>query len=477
MLTQNFCNYLRRSASSLRRSVCVFISCIRAQKYMPVLICMALMLSSNSYSYSFTGLINYAISITQGSYQAKLNIEDDPDKAVLIFSGNTPKSLNGYDRYTIHSFDLTIGGEEYPVTDHGDYTQLARIIKLENLNYPLDNFPESKLVFTYSLSGSQYIIEKLKCISAHSNWALFWWDMFFKPELKACFQKAWAARLKTKDHSITITKALVKAISDKNKDLDDLTKKYINDRHVFPYRKIVRVFDYGSWPEDISDEDKQVMTTYGMATYDYFYKDSKLILDAYNRKNFIINWHNILHNANQLDHLDLILRSVKSFKSENCADDLENNLPITMSNGDLQLALSAKKYAAEVCQYNPISFDHMAANPPTKPRDYHKNSGTNIDPDSSTFLPHAFCDKYNCVIRISETLSYKIVFDFYMNHLFVIYNIRKQFRLNSEVPESLSKCVKYCDIDDVDALQIEIKKLMDFATEISRDYIIIEHKN
>ena len=99
MLMQNFYSYLGRSATSVRRSVCDLIGYIQVLKYMPVLICMALFFSSNSHS--FNGLIEHASSSTQGSYQAKLHIDDDPDKAILTFSGNTPANLNEYDRYTI----------------------------------------------------------------------------------------------------------------------------------------------------------------------------------------------------------------------------------------------------------------------------------------------------------------------------------------------------------------------------------------
>ena len=80
MLMQNFYSYLGKSANSVRRSVCVFISCIRAQKYMSVLIFMALLFSSNSHSES-----------AEGDYKLKLTADYDKGTVELNFSGNPPQ--------------------------------------------------------------------------------------------------------------------------------------------------------------------------------------------------------------------------------------------------------------------------------------------------------------------------------------------------------------------------------------------------
>lgn len=191
---QNFYSYLGRSARSLRRSDYDLIGYIQALKYMPVLICMALFFSSNSHS--FNGLIEHASSSTQGSYKASLVI-DNSDITILSFTGNTPRSLDGYDRYTIESFNLKIGGKEYSVTKHDHYTQMVRHFKLENLNYPLDAFPQSKLVFSYKLSFTQYFSEYMKCVSTHSGWLWQWWDLLFNSDFKACVDKAYGGKQNT----------------------------------------------------------------------------------------------------------------------------------------------------------------------------------------------------------------------------------------------------------------------------------------
>lgn len=228
MFIQNFYSYLGRSGSSLRRSVCVFISCIRAQKYMSVLICMALFFSSNSHS--FNGLTEHSSSSTQDSYEASLVI-DNSDITILSFKGNTPTSLDGYDRYTIESFNLNIGGKEYSVTEHDHSTLMVRHFKPENLNYPLDDFPQSKLVFSYNLSPTQFISEYMKCVSTHSDWFWQWWDLLFNSDFKACVSKAYDAWYKTKYHSIDITDSLVKEVSRVTKDIDD-DKKNVRQQNV-----------------------------------------------------------------------------------------------------------------------------------------------------------------------------------------------------------------------------------------------------
>ena len=118
MLTQNYCSYLRRFARSLRRSVCVFISCIRAQKYMPVLICMALLFSTGA---------------SAGYDDIKLNTYFLPEAHVDIkFKGQLPQSLDGFDQYTIDKIRLEIGDsdERIPVTRQGDTSLFASFIKL-----------------------------------------------------------------------------------------------------------------------------------------------------------------------------------------------------------------------------------------------------------------------------------------------------------------------------------------------------------
>ena len=50
MVNLNFSDQIIKSARSVQASVCDFIGCIGVQKYMTVLLCMALLFSSNSHS-------------------------------------------------------------------------------------------------------------------------------------------------------------------------------------------------------------------------------------------------------------------------------------------------------------------------------------------------------------------------------------------------------------------------------------------
>ncbi|MGB2106411.1 MAG: hypothetical protein ACPHVV_04100 [Porticoccaceae bacterium] len=485
MLMQNFASYLRGPATSVRRSVCDLIGYLQALKYMPVLICMALFFTSNSHS--FNGLIEHASSSTQGSYKASLQIYN-PDLAILNFSGNTPRSLDGYDRYTIESFNLKIGGKEYPVTEHDHYTQIVRHLKLENLNYPLDAFPQSKLVFSYKLSFTQYFSEYMKCVSTHSGWLWQWWDLLFNSDFKACVDKAYGAWWKTKYHSIDITDSLVKAVSSAASNLNDDTETVYDDA-LLKYSFLLHYFEDNfqsvTKSKSLLPEHKQFIVTYGAATHDYFHESPNLILEAYDRLQLIKNFVKTLHAAftsemnlsgsydGEFEHL---YKEVKSFESKNCVDDLANNLPITMDDENPRLSLSAKNYATKICRYNPISFNHSAAIPPAK------HAGSDLDLTSSAFLPYAFCDKYTCMIYISETHYYRMFLSARKENNdilnFWVRPILEHLRLNSRAPENLSKCVDYCSIDDIDLMQSAIKELVQTISELGflRSYQVIEYK-
>jgi hypothetical protein len=482
---QNFYSYLGRSATSVRRSVCDLIGYIQALKYMPVLICMALFFSSNSHS--FNGLIDHASSSTQGSYKASLHI-DNPDLAILNFSGNTPRSLDGYDRYTIESFNLKIGGKEYPVTEHDHYTQIVRHLKLENLNYPLDDFPQSKLVFSYKLSFTQYFSEYMKCVSTHSGWLWQWWDLLFNSDFKACVDKAYGAWWKTKYHSIDITDSLVKAVSSVTKDINDDTEKFYDGADM-KYPVLLYYFEEKfqsvTKSKSLSNKDKQYIVTYGAATHDYFHERPNLILDAYDRLQLLKNIIKTL-NAAYRRGIDLhgtlqgqfepINKSVKAFESKNCVDDLANNLPITMDDESPRLSLAAKNYATKICRYNPISFNDSAAIPPAK------HAGSDLDLTSSAFQPYAYCDKYTCMIYISETHHYRLFLSRSRKNNDIlrwwVRPILEHLRLNSQVPENLSKCVDYCSIEDIDLMQSAIKELVQRISEHSfiPSYGVVEYK-
>ncbi|MFL2530770.1 MAG: hypothetical protein ACJ0Q0_04370 [Porticoccaceae bacterium] len=485
MLIQNFYSYLQRSVSSLRRSGYDLIGYVQALKYMPALICMALFFSSNSHS--FNGLTEHASSSTQDSYEASLVL--DNSDITLSFKGNTPTSLDGYDRYTIESFNLNIGGKEYSVTEHDHYTQMVRHFKLDNLNYPLDAFPQSKLVFSYKLSPTQFFSEYMKCVSTHSDWFWQWWDLLFNSDFKACVDKAYDAWWKTKYHSIDITDSLVKAVSSVTKDINDDTVKVYDRAHMKYHVLLIyfgEKFQSVTKSKSLSNKDKQYISTYGLATYDYFHELPNSILDAHDRLQLLKNINKTLNIAfTRAIHsrgtyggrFELINKSVKAFESKNCVDDLANNLPITMDDESPRLALIAKNYASEICQYNPISFNHSAAIPPAK------HAGSDLDLTSSAFRPYAYCDKYTCMIYMSETHYYRMFSSSVPrenNDVLTWWNspIVEHLRLNSQVPKNLSKCVDYCFIEDIDLMQGAINDVEKTISENSwlPSYAVFEYK-
>jgi hypothetical protein len=157
-------------------------------------------------------------------------------------------------------------------------------------------------------------------------------------------------------------------------------------------------------------------------------------------------------------------------------DDLANNLPITMDDESPRLSLAAKKYATKICRYNPISFNDSAAIPPAK------HAGSDLDLTSSAFRPYAYCDKYTCMIYISETHYYRMFLSAQKENNDIltwwVEPFLEHLRLNSQVPENLSKCVDYCSIEDIDLMQSAIKELVQRISEHSfiPSYGVVEYK-
>ena len=469
MSTQNFVSHRLLSVKSFRTSVCDFIGYIQTLIYMPVLICMVLLFSSNSYSFS-THIEQY-IRSAQGFYQAVLHVEDDTNKAVLKFSGNLPASLDGFAQYTIHSFNLKIGDKEYPVTEYNNYNQLVSLIELENLNYPINNFPQSELVFSYSLSASQASLESRKCSSAHPGSGFFWWDLLVNSDYRACVMKAWNVFWKSRYYSIDTTNSLETVISNKIHKMDDDASKRFGDLKRFAnphyFRHAHQEAMKSIFPSDANSETqiqleyelRQSISVFNAVSYDYFEKESTSLLDAYYRQKLVSNLLNTFNDTHDDDQAKLIFKAIKPFESEKCEDELPNNLPMTLD--DPQLVVYAKKYASEICQYNTISFNSRAANPPTNP---HVFSDTAKDKDNSTFLPYVFCDNYRCVIQVSEILSYKLSLSDALNTGFfkiAIDDIKSYLLLDRKAPKELYLCSSYCTVrdGDIDGLQIVLDKL------------------
>lgn len=176
LLTQGFSSCLITAEKSFRTSFCYFIRHLQSSKFRPFVFCTALLFSSVSLGQS-----------TQGEYQSnKLHVDYEQNNVILSFSGSTPKSLNGFASYRIRSINLKIGGKKYPVKEQDDFSQLVSMMKLEDVGYPVDNFPQSKLVFSYSLTFTQFLTESRKCVSTHSSWLWYLWDLLFNSDFKAC---------------------------------------------------------------------------------------------------------------------------------------------------------------------------------------------------------------------------------------------------------------------------------------------------
>lgn len=455
MVNLNFSDQIIKSARSVQASVCDFIGCIGVQKYMTVLLCMALLFSSNSHSES-----------AEGGYKLEYKANYDQGTVELNFSGDTPSSPAGLASNTIYSFNLKIGENEYPLTEHNRYTQLERQLKLKDLNYDVYKFPKSELVFSYGLSEYQFFFESLKCVSVHLSWATVWWGIASNFDLQSCFKKVRGLLTQKKYHSIDITGLLLPHIQSEIETMDNHKDLNYNEGSYKHHAFVLMSGFYSVFSFDFKSDDqfhldhKQNASTYGQATKDYFERASTTLIEAYDK---LILSKNILSTTKDLGNSEkhhLLYKAVESFESEQCEDQLPNNLPITLGNP--RLAEAAKNLASELCQYNPISFNHRASNPPTKPREYNEHAATGIYQENSTFLPYAFCDKYTCVIHMSETLYYRLSWHEHVSGTLYkdnIDDIREHLLLKSKVPDQFSDCRDYCTISDIDALQRAINIL------------------
>lgn len=483
MSTQNSFSHRLKYVKSYRISVCDFIGYIQALISMPVLVCSALLFSSSSYSNN--NLMDHVNSSSQDSYQAKLHLDDKTDEATLKFSGNPPASLDGYDLYTIDGFNLKIGNKEYPVTEHDDYSKLLSIMKLEDLHYSVDNFPHSELVFSYELSTAQVISEFHNCFTSYSGFAV----------LMACVMDAWKLFWKTHYHSIDVTSPLVKAISYTIKDIDTDVKnrfghsaaRFFGNLRFDFYRKEM----IGTFPSDANLEDKikleqeykQAIALFSTATFDYFEKVSTSLLDAYNRQMLGRKFLESIDDTHHDDREKFVYKAIKPFESEKCQEELPSYLVTNLGDprlalGDPRLALIAKSYATEICHFNTISFNgrtNTPINPPT-----FKGEATDKGQDHSTFVPYAFCDKYRCVIHVSEILYYRLSLSDLATALVndEIDDIRSYLVLDRKVPSTLSKCSPFCTIsDDIVGLQKVLDNIIMKPRIGWADWMLIMYKN
>lgn len=455
MLMQNFYSYLERSASSLRRSDYDLIGYVQALKYMPALICMALFFSSNSHSES-----------TEGGY-SKLEYKADyhQDTVELKFSGNPPKSIDGLPPYFppyTNSFNIKIGENEYPLDVSNNYTQLVSRLKLKDLNYNVHKFPKTELVFSYRLSVAQFFLESYNCISVHSSWSRIWWEKFSNFKLQACWKKVRGVFTQRKYYSFDITGLLLPHIQSEIKKRDADTKKLIKDGNYKLSALVMYGRQYRTFSKDqLNDKDYlQNLAAFGQATRNYFERNSTTLMEAYEKQ---ILSENMLSNTRHLEDAEkqqLLQKAVGPFESKQCEDELPNNLPITLGNPRLPEA--TKNLASDLCQYNPISFNQRASNPPTKPGKYNEHAATGINKENSTFLPYVFCDKYTCVIHSNENFYWRLSWHQHFSGMLFkknIDHIRQYLLFKSKVPVKLSDCSNYCTISNNAALMYEMIKL------------------
>lgn len=408
MLTQNFCNYLRRSASSLRRSVCVFISCIRAQKYMPVLICMALLFSTGA---------------SAGYDEIKVTTYLLPDAHVDIkFKGQPPQSLDGFDQYTIDKFGLKIGDavKKHPVTKHADTALFTSFKNYKELDKSLNQ--SSYLVLTWDLTLLQASSEGLKCIRKHADWWGFW---LLKPPFRNCVAKVVNAFRKHQTYDLDITDALKQSVE---QELTELRKLVVLEEHRLEFLLVVLPKLFFNKPELYTNRTgsiparEQSRVIFGIATHDYFMQ--KTIFSETFEQSMIVNYLLEELNENYDDNSTLAvpedndyagfrgpsyhgypLELFKAFSSKDCKKQLSQKIIDNIENIPRPVS-AANKYAEHVCEYNLISFTE--GNKSNNPKPVELND-SDTDHKNSDYQPYVFCDGLICQFNISKTHKYRLV--------------------------------------------------------------------
>ena len=456
LLTQDFSGRLITPAKNFPTSFCNFIRHIQSSKIRSFLICTALLFSANSYGDEY--------------YQVeKIYIDHEQDSAILSFSGSPPKTLEGYENYIIYNFNLTIGKKEYRLTEHYNHSHLIGKIKLGDLDYPVENFPESRLVFSFSLSFTDFIIEARKCASTHSSWLWYLWDWLFNSDLKACNKNAWDAYWIKQNYIIDVTPTLKRAIS---KEIQSMANEVSSATSHLPQliTEATDEFDllenFPSWANysnKMKSEFRQSIVVYNVAANDYFVKDFTSLADAYDRVMLFKHFSNVYSDHKYAKRKMLLIQSIKSFESEECNDRLLKSPLLTISPDHSRLDLIAKNYVSYLCQYGEISFNKSAVPHPEKPK---KAKNINSSGEAFTgFKPYIYCSKYRCVIHISETLYYKLVAYDYYDYKHDVLTLINSHLVRGQTEKGI--CNGYCAISDVDGLE---KYFNNVTSEISNRY-------
>jgi hypothetical protein len=453
LLTQVFFGCLITAEESYRTSFCHFIRHLQSSKFRPFLICTALLFSANSYGDEY--------------YQVeKIHVDHEQDSVILSFSGSPPETLEGYENYIIYKFNLTIGKKEYRLTEHDNYSHLFSKMKLGDLDYPVDNFPQSRLVFSFSLSFTDFIIETRKCASKYSNFFSYLWDIWFDGDLAACNKNAWDAYWKKQNFIIDVTPTLKRAIS---KEIQSMTKEVSPSTSHFPML-IVSSNEYDflqtfpSWA-DYSNKKKsefnQSIVVYNAVANDYFDRDFTSLADAYDRVMLFKHYGNVYSDHHYMERTLLLIKIIESFESKECNDRLLKSPLLAVSPNHSRLDLIAKNYVSYMCQYDEFSFNKSAVPPPEKPK-----KAKNIK--SSGLKPYIYCSKYRCVIHISETLYYKLVtYNNYYAYKHDVFTRINSHLVGGQTVGVEEICNGYCAISDVDGLEKYANKL---TSELSNRY-------
>jgi hypothetical protein len=455
LLTQVFSGRLITPAKNFITPFCHFIRHIQSSKIRPFLICTALLFSANSYGDEY--------------YQVKkIHVDHEQDSAILSFSGSPPKTLDGYENYIIYKFNLTIGEKEYRLTEHDNYSHLFSKMKLGDLDYPVDNFPESRLVFSFSLSFTDFIIEARKCASKYSNFFSYLWDIWFDGDLAACNKNAWDAYWKKQNYIMDVTPNLKRAIS---KEIQSMTKEFSLSSSHFPmltessdeYDLLHAFPSWANYSNKMKSEFNQSIAVYNAVAHNYFDRDFTSLADAYDRIMLFKHYVNVYSHYHYTERNLLLIQIIKSFESDECNDRLLKSPLLAISSDHSRHDLIAKNYVSYMCQNGEFSFNKSAVPPPEKPKKAKniKSSGEAY----SDFKPYIYCSEYRCVIHINETLYYKLVT---YNYYAFQYNVLT--RINSHLVRGQTVrgiCNGYCAISHVDGLEKYINKL---TSELSNRY-------
>ena len=336
------------------------------------------------------------------------------------------------------------------------------------MDYPVENFPESRLVFSFSLSFTDFIIEARKCASTHSSWLWYLWDWLFNSDLKACNKNAWDAYWIKQNYIIDVTPTLKRAIS---KEIQSMARE-VSFTSYFPQlsSEATDEFDllenFPSWANysnKMKSEFRQSIAVYNVAAEDYFVKDFTSLADAYDRVMLFKHFGNVYSDHQYTEGKRLLIQLIESFESEECNDGLLKSPLLTVSPDHSRLDLIAKNYVSYMCQYDEISFNKSAVPPPEKPKKAKniKSSGEAF----TDFKPYIYCSKYRCVIHISETLYYKLVASNYYHYIHDVLERINSYLVRGQVERGI--CNGYCAISDVDGLE---KYINNVTSEISNSY-------